>query len=106
MRKNKVIRILSDLLHKSYATMLENDAIIKEFARQVDKVLTILNGSNVNVIARYLNNETLIDKEKSFVNRYKIFFDGFNEVRPSIEYSKAIERNKKQNYNEVSYLTK
>lgn len=102
-RESKVQKFLNRLLNRSYATMLENDAVIKEFARQIDKVLNVLNGSNSNVVAKFLSNETLTEKEQKFVDKYKSFFNGLNSVVPSVEYSKNVERSKRQNYNEISY---
>ena len=102
-RESKVQKFLNRLLNRSYATMLENDAVIKEFARQIDKVLNVLNGSNSNVVAKFLSNETLTEKEQKIVDKYKSFFDDLNRVVPSVEYSKNVERSKRQNYNEISY---
>ena len=101
--QSKLTRFLNRLLNRESSSMLENDAVIKEFARQIDKVLNVLNGSNSNVVAKYINGETLTQKEQRLVDKYKSFFDGLNSVVPSVEYSKNVERSKRQNYNEISY---
>lgn len=101
--QSKLTRFLNRLLNRESASMLENDNIVKEFAKQVGKVLTIVNGANSNVVAKYINGETLTEKEQRLVDKYKSFFDGLNSVVPSVEYSKNVERSKRQNYNEISY---
>ena len=104
-RENKLQRFLNRLLNRSYATMLENDNIIKEFARQIDRVLSVINGSNTNVIAKFIANETLTQKEQNFVNKYKSFFDGLNRAITSVEYSRKrsnLDEAHKRKLNEIS----
>ena len=87
-RESKVQRFLNRLLNRNYAKMLENDNIVKEFAKQIDNVLAIISGSNLNVVAKFINNETLSEKEQKFVDKYKSFFDDLNRFAPSVEYSR------------------
>ena len=88
-RESKVQKFLNRLLNRSYATMLENDNIVKEFAKQVGKVLTIVNGANSNVVAKYINGETLTEKEQNLVEKYSSFFNELKRFIPSEEYSRT-----------------
>ena len=86
--QSKLTRFLNRLLNRESASMLENDNVVKEFARQIDRVLKFLNETNSNVVEKYLNGETLTASEERVVNKFKSFFDELDQYKTQYEYSK------------------
>ena len=86
--QSKLTRFLNRLLNRESASMLENDNVVKEFARQIDRVLKFLNETNSNVVEKYLNGETLTSSEEKVVNKFKSFFDELDQYKTQYEYSK------------------
>lgn len=86
--QSKLTRFLNRLLNRESASMLENDNVVKEFAKQIDRVLKFLNETNSNVVEKYLNGETLTSSEEKVVNKFKSFFDELDQYKTQYEYSK------------------
>ena len=87
--QSKLTRFLNRLLNRESASMLENDNVVKEFARQIDRVLKFLNETNSNVVEKYFNGEGLTASEEKVVNKFKTFFDELDQYKTQYEYSKS-----------------